>query len=84
MITDDGALAAEVEKAVAGQLKSLPRGAVAAASWRDFGAIILLGALDEAVALIDAIAPEHLEIATRDPERIAAHARSVAMRFNPR
>jgi histidinol dehydrogenase len=81
LITDDAALAAEVEKAVAAQLKSLPRGAVAAASWRDFGAIILLGALEEAVALIDAIAPEHLEIVTRDPERLAAKIRNAGAIF---
>jgi histidinol dehydrogenase len=81
LITDDAALAAEVEKAVAAQLKSLPRGAVAAASWRDFGAIILLGSLEEAVALIDAIAPEHLEIVTRDPERLAAKIRNAGAIF---
>jgi histidinol dehydrogenase len=81
LITDDAALAAEVEKAVVTQLKSLPRGAVAAASWRDFGAVILLGALEEAVALVDAIAPEHLEIATRDPEPLAAKIRNAGAIF---
>jgi histidinol dehydrogenase len=81
LITDDAALAAEVEKAVAVQLKSLPRSAVAAASWRDFGAVILLGALEEAVALVDAIAPEHLEIATRDPEPLAAKIRNAGAIF---
>ena len=70
LITDDAALASAVEKAVEGQLKTLPRGAVACASWRDFGAIILVGKLDDAVALTDAIAPEHLEIETADPERL--------------
>jgi histidinol dehydrogenase len=71
LITDDAALAAQVEKAVDAQLKTLPRGAVAQASWRDFGAVILVGALEEAVPLIDAIAPEHLEIETREPESLA-------------
>jgi len=60
-----------VEKAVGAQLGSLPRAAVAGASWRDFGAIILVGALDEAVPLVDAIAPEHLEIVSEDAERLA-------------
>ena len=64
LITDDAALADAVEQAVAAQLESLPRAAIAGASWRDFGAIILVGALDEAVPLVDAIAPEHLEIAS--------------------
>src|SRR6266849_3926058 len=71
LITDDAALADEVEKAVAAQLGSLPRAAIAAASWRDFGAIILVGGLDEAVPLVDAIAPEHLEIVSEDAERLA-------------
>jgi histidinol dehydrogenase len=81
LITDDAALAARVEEALAGQLKSLPRGPVAEASWRDFGAIILVGALDDAVPLIDAIAPEHLEIETADPERLAAKIRNAGAIF---
>ena len=48
LITDDAALAAQVEKAVESQLKTLPRAAVAAASWRDFGAIIMVAKLDDA------------------------------------
>ena len=71
LITDDAALADEVEKAVAAQLGSLPRAAIAGASWRDFGAILLVGGLDEAVPLVDAIAPEHLEIVSEDAERLA-------------
>jgi histidinol dehydrogenase len=63
------------------QLEALPRGLVAAASWRDFGAIILVGALDEAVPLVDAIAPEHLEIATADPEALAAKVRNAGAIF---
>src|SRR5216110_1198231 len=70
LITDDAELARAVETAVAAQLASLPRAAVAAASWRDFGAIILVGALDDAVPLVDAIAPEHLEIESADSERL--------------
>ena len=81
LITDDAALAGAVEQAVEGQLKTLPRGAVAAASWRDFGAVILVGALDDAVALTDAIAPEHLEIETLDPEPLAAKIRNAGAIF---
>jgi histidinol dehydrogenase len=81
LITDDAALAAQVEKAVDAQLKTLPRGAVAQASWRDFGAVILVGALEEAVPLIDAIAPEHLEIETREPENLAAKVRNAGAIF---
>jgi histidinol dehydrogenase len=81
LITADRALAAAVERALEAQLATLPRQAVAAASWRDFGAIILVGALDDAVPLIDAIAPEHLEIATADPERLAAKVRNAGAIF---
>src|SRR5216684_1516371 len=81
LITDDGALAARVEKAVAAQLASLPRAAVAGASWRDFGAIIVVGALENAVPLVDAIAPEHLEIASEDAERLAGRVRNAGAIF---
>ena len=80
-VTDDAALADEVEKAVAAQLKSLPRAAIAGNSWRDFGAIILVGDLDAAVPLIDAIAPEHLEIEAADAERLAGKIRNAGAIF---
>jgi histidinol dehydrogenase len=81
LITDDEPLAAAVAQAVEKQLVTLPRGAVAAASWRDHGAIILVPNLDESVALVNAIAPEHLEIATDDPERLAAKIRNAGAIF---
>ena len=68
-------------QALEAQLETLPRGAVAAASWRDFGAIILVGTLDDAVPLVDAVAPEHLEIATADPERLADRIRNAGAIF---
>src|SRR5208337_4982419 len=81
LITDDPALADAVENAVAVQLASLPRGSVAGASWRDFGAIILVGALPDAVPLVDAIAPEHVEIATEDAEALASRIRNAGAIF---
>jgi histidinol dehydrogenase len=81
LITDDPVLAGEVEKAVAAQLESLPRGSVAAASWRDFGAIILVGKLADAVPLVDAIAPEHLEIASEDADALASRIRNAGAIF---
>jgi histidinol dehydrogenase len=81
LITDDAKLAAEVETAVAAQLASLPRAAVAAASWRDFGATILVESLDKAVPLVDALAPEHLEIVARDADRLAARIRNTGAIF---
>jgi histidinol dehydrogenase len=81
LITDDASLADAVEKAVTAQLSTLPRGAVAGASWRDFGAVIVVKSLDDAIPLVDAVAPEHLEIETHDPERLAAKIRNAGAIF---
>ena len=81
LITDDATLAAAVESAVERQLAALPRASVAGASWRDFGAVILVRDFDEAVPLVDAIAPEHLEIAVQDPEPLAARIRNAGAIF---
>lgn len=70
LMTDDATFADAVEAAVERQLSSLPRRAIAAPSWQDFGAIIILQSLDEAPPLADRIAAEHLEIATADPEAL--------------
>jgi histidinol dehydrogenase len=81
LITDDAALAEEAERAVEAQLATLPRAEVARASWRDFGAVILVGDLDAAVPLVDAVAPEHLEIIAADAERLAAQIRNAGAIF---
>jgi histidinol dehydrogenase len=81
LITDEPALAEQVERAVASQLRTLPRSSVAGASWRDYGAIILVGALEEAVPLVDAIAPEHLEIEAADAEVLAGGIRNAGAIF---
>ena len=72
LITDDAAFGARVAEAVARRLETLERRAIAGASWRDFGAVITVRDLDEAAALADRIAPEHLEICVADPEGLAA------------
>jgi histidinol dehydrogenase len=81
LITDSAALADAVERAVVSELAQLPRREVAGASWRDFGAIIMVEKLDEAVALTDAIAPEHLEIAAADAEGLARRIRNAGAIF---
>jgi histidinol dehydrogenase len=81
LITDDKALADDVERAVEAQLAILPRAAIARASWNSFGAIILVNRLDSAVALANAIAAEHLEIMTSDPEALAAQIRNAGAIF---
>lgn len=81
LITDDASLAAAVERAVEAQLTTLPRAEIARASWNEFGAVILVRTLDESVKLADAIAAEHLEIITADPESLSARIRNAGAIF---
>jgi histidinol dehydrogenase len=81
LMTDDAAFARAVEAAVARQLGTLPRGNIAGESWNVFGAVIELRSLDEAPALADRIAAEHLEIATRDPEALSDRIRNAGAIF---
>jgi len=81
LITDSEAFADKVERAVAATLKALPRNAIAAASWKDYGAIIVVKSLKEAPALIDALAPEHVELAVSKPEALATHIRHAGALF---
>jgi histidinol dehydrogenase len=81
LITDSAALADEVERAVQSQLSTLPRAEIARASWNEFGAIMLVKNLDEAAGLANAIAAEHLEIMTSDPEALAALIRNAGAIF---
>ena len=81
LITDSMALADDVERAVEAQLATLPRADIARASWNEFGAIILVKQLDQAIELANAIAAEHLEIMTSDPESIAAQIRNAGAIF---
>ena len=71
LITDDAAFGQAVADAVATRLETLERRAIAGASWRDFGAIITVGDLDEAAQLSNRIAPEHLELCVADPEALS-------------
>ena len=81
LMTDDERLAAEVGSAVERQLVTLPRGNIAGASWETFGAIIVLRSLADAPPLADRIAAEHVEIATADPQSIAARIRNAGAIF---
>ena len=71
LITDDEAFGRKVAQAVEKRLQTLERRAIAGASWRDFGAVITVRDLDEAAALSDRIAPEHLELCVADPDALA-------------
>ena len=81
LITDSAALAGQVERAVAAQLAALPRGKVAGASWRDYGAVIIVPTLEQALPLVDALAPEHIEIVAADAERLATGIRNAGAIF---
>jgi histidinol dehydrogenase len=71
LITDDARLADAVGREVERQLADLPRAAIAGASWRDFGAILIVPDLAAAVPLVDRLAPEHLEIMAEDGEALS-------------
>jgi len=72
LMTDDARLAEAVEAAVERQLRLLPRAETASASWRDFGAIIVVADFEQALPLADRIAAEHVELALGDGEAFLA------------
>ncbi|MDB5458104.1 MAG: Histidinol dehydrogenase [Caulobacter sp.] len=80
LITDDAAFAARVEAAVTARLATLATGEDAAASWRDHGAVII-APLDDSPRLVDLIAPEHVEFAIDQPERLADRVRHAGAIF---
>ena len=81
LITDDAAFADAVAAAVERTLSTLATEAVARASWETHGAIIVVAQLDDAVPLIDRLAPEHLELAVDDPEALFAKVRHAGSVF---
>lgn len=81
LMTDAAGLADAVVAAVERQLATLPKKDIAGESWRQFGAVIVLRSLDEAPALADRIAAEHLEISTCDAESLAHKIRNAGAIF---
>lgn len=81
LMTDDEDFATAVEQAVARQLQTLSRGNIAGESWNAFGATIVLNSLDEAPALADRVAAEHLEIATENAEDLSQSIRNAGAIF---
>ena len=71
LVTPDAAFAARVVAAVDKRLETLERRAIAGASWRDFGAVIVTRDLAEAAALSNRVAPEHLELCVADPDALS-------------
>jgi len=87
LITDSEAFAESVAAAVERRLTTLPRSSIARESWEAQGAIIVVGDLADATDMVDRIAPEHLELATANPEALAAkikHAGAIFLgRYTP-
>jgi len=81
LITDDAVLASQVEKFVGSQLKTLSRANVASMSWANFGAIIVVPKLVDAITLVDQLAPEHLEIIAADADRLVTGIRNAGAIF---
>ncbi len=81
LITDDARFGRAVAEAVGRRLESLERRAIAGASWRDFGVVVTVRDMEEAVALTDRVAPEHLEICSADAEALAERVRHAGAIF---
>ncbi|MGB0683549.1 MAG: histidinol dehydrogenase [Magnetovibrionaceae bacterium] len=81
LITDDADFADKVEAAVEAHLKVLARAEIAAESWRTYGAVITVPTLDAALPLVDALAPEHLELAVEEPDRFSQGIRNAGAIF---
>jgi histidinol dehydrogenase len=82
LITDDAELAQKAASAVEEQLSSMPRGAIARKSWTDYGAIIVVSDVErDAPALINALAPEHLELSCSRAEDMLPAIRNAGAIF---
>jgi len=81
LFTDDAGFADRAAEAVEQQLGRLQTQATARTSWADNGAIILVGALGDAMPLVDRLAPEHLELAVDDPDALFAKVRHAGSVF---
>jgi len=81
LVTTSSALADDVDRALAAQLATLPRRAIAEAAIRDYGAAVIVETIDEAVAFANRYAPEHLELQVRESRAVAARIRTAGAIF---
>jgi histidinol dehydrogenase len=81
LITDSAAFADAVTAAVAAEIPTLPRAAIAGASWERNGAVILVRDWAEAVTLVNRLAPEHLQLMLADPDPVFAAVRHAGAIF---
>ncbi len=81
LITDDAKFADAVEKEIARILETLPRREIAEASWKKYGAIMLVEDWGQAVAIANEIAPEHVELAVENPDALLLEIRNAGAIF---
>jgi histidinol dehydrogenase len=81
LIATSESLVRSVAEEVERQAQSLPRREIIEASLRDYGAIVLVETLAEACALVNELAPEHVELLMRDDDAIAAQIRHAGAIF---
>ena len=81
LITDNAVFADAVAAAVLAELPTLPRSAIAGASWNAHGAVIVVDAWNQAAALVNRLAPEHLQLMLRDPDAVFAQVRHAGAVF---
>ena len=85
LVTTDAAFAERAAEAVRKELETLPRAAIASKSWDDHGAVIVVRSLEEAAEIVNALAPEHLEVmldAPCDFSAMVRHAGAIFMGRN--
>lgn len=81
LVTDDRGFADAVQAAVERRLAALPRRAIAGASWRDFGAVIVVASMEDAPGIVNRLAPEHVELAVEEPEAMMRQIRTAGAVF---
>ena len=81
LITDNAAFADAVCESVDQQIKEYPRREITTASWHDNGAVVLVGQMKDSAAIINFIAPEHLELAVDDPDQYLSDIRHAGAIF---
>jgi histidinol dehydrogenase len=81
LLTTDRSLIAEVERELRRQLESAPRGTIARRALEDHGALVLVRSLAEAAAIVNRIAPEHLEVLVLRPREFVAKIRNAGAIF---
>ena len=81
LVTDDEAFAEKVLTAIEDQLDGHAREGIARAAWEENGAVILVDRIGAAGPVVDALAPEHLELAVRDPDALLTTIRHAGAVF---